>query len=126
MLYWWICRNFVPIFWKLLSPPIFRFCPWLKSSERVFRTFFCLEYKFRNVFSEILPNLHSENFEKRVPNFSFKGKIGKLGRKENFPYFLTWPDTTHNPFEPAWNESVRPFWQLYLLVSIKIWCYVFL
>jgi hypothetical protein len=44
--YWIVSPNILLL--------LFWFCPWLKSSERVFRTFFCLEYEFWKVFSEIL------------------------------------------------------------------------
>jgi hypothetical protein len=77
-------------------PPIFRFYSWLKSSEHVFRTFAYLEYELRNVFFEILPNLHLEYFEKHVLNFWFKSKIGifwsekSSGEKRIFLRLFLW------------------------------------
>jgi hypothetical protein len=47
--------------------------------------FFALNKSFRTCFPKILPNLHLEKFRKRVPNFWFKGKIGKQGGGEEFP-----------------------------------------
>jgi hypothetical protein len=63
------------------------FCPWLKSSGSIFQTFFCLEYKLRNVFFK-----NFDKFKKRVPNFWLRAKMEnrKGGEKQWERYRREW------------------------------------
>jgi hypothetical protein len=63
------------------------FCPWLKSSRSIFQTFFCLEYKLRNVFFK-----NFDKFKKRVPNFWLRAKMEnrKGGEKQWERYRREW------------------------------------
>jgi hypothetical protein len=61
----WILRKilFSPLTY-LFYLSVFQFCSWKKNSERIFRSSFCLENKFHNVFSEVFPKFELEKLWK--------------------------------------------------------------
>jgi hypothetical protein len=76
-------------------PPIFQFCPWLKSSECIFRTFFLpwirtTEHVFRNFAEFALRKLHKTRFKLLIQWQNWKNRKEKrvTGKNNNFPSFI--------------------------------------